>query len=48
MREGGNQEDRFPNVLVPFTFRSLQPLTELKNSRKDAVHVILAMHSVRK
>ena len=41
-------KDRFPNVLVPFTFRSLQPLTELKDSRKDAVHVILAIHLLRK
>ena len=39
--EGGGR-DCFPNVLVPFTFRSLQPLqplTEVKDSRKDAVHV---------
>ena len=43
-----NLVDRFPNVLVPITFWSLQPLTELKDSRKDAVHVILAIHLVRK
>ena len=36
---GGGGRDCFPNVLVPFTFRSSQPLTEVKDSRKDAVHV---------
>ena len=36
---GGGGTDCFPNVLVPFTFRSSQPLTEVKDSRKDAVHI---------
>ena len=35
----GGGRDCFPNVLVPFTFRSPQPLTEVKDSGKDAVHV---------
>ena len=37
--EGRGGRDCFPNVLVPFTFLSSQPLTEVKDSRKDAVHV---------
>ena len=43
-RGQGGERDCFPNVLVPFTFRSLQPSTEVKESRKDAVHVIPAIH----
>ena len=38
------ETDRFPSVPVPFTFRTLQPLTGANDSRKDAVHVILAIH----